>query len=545
MRIRLRNSRSIIMASGMSSSNAVVQVQRRYRRPDKHQINSLFPYHTLFAEAYQNFKCFKTEPSPEVLSTAQNLGSTRNCRGYKLSGSSSYRMVRKRSGALLKRELDSLSFLQTHPEVQRHFSNAGCIGFVERLQIGCHQATAEAFAKTFDGNKALVGSMEIRVDEAVIAAATSLPRTGQRWFKTTAPKDLDFRVYLKEGYRHKAWKKGMLVSYLDEEWQELFKGIQLYITSEGRYDKLMMYHFKLLDHFIGKTPLNLPYFLHKSLTKVCKKIRAQPLSMKTTLCHFGLIKLIILEELKQQGRSWEHFLFWEGFETQNQIANEQGKSSKKQSSPQSSSRKRRTLPGPPEDRISGVKPHRLKRKLNFEQTTEQTTEHPTEQSTGKRTNILNLPYSDSESEQQDQCPVTKSPEQSAECAQNYETFNQTEQGETSKSSKSKKSQKIKHLKEVIAQQEVLERVIKERYKKLSDNFAKTNAAFERLAKESVREKKRKKKLTKDYNNLWWLAKRLKRQIRRLKQKLSQKTHPDLKVLAQVVVNMQGEKSETH
>jgi hypothetical protein len=301
-----------------------------------------------------------------VLSTAQNLGSTSSCRGYKLSGSSSYRMVRKHSGALLRRELDSLSFLQTHPEVQRHFSNAGCIEFVERLQNGCHQSTTEAFAKTFDGNKALVGSMEIRVDEAAIAAATSLPRTGQSWFKTTAPKNLDFRAYLKEGYKHKAWKKGMLVSYLEEEWQELFKGIQLYITSEGRYDKLMMYHFKLLDHFTGKTPLNLPFFLHKSLTKVCKKIRAQPLSMKSTLCHFGLIKLIILEELKQQGRSWDHFLFWEGFETQTQPANEPGKGSKKQSSPQSSSRKRRTLPGPPEDRISGVKPRRSKKRLNFE-----------------------------------------------------------------------------------------------------------------------------------------------------------------------------------
>jgi hypothetical protein len=88
-------------------------------------------------------------------------------------------------------------------------------------------------------------------------------------------------------------------------------------------------------------------------------------------------------------------------------------------------------------------------------------------------------------------------------------------------------------------------VIKDRYKKLSDNFAKTNVAFERLAKESVKEKKRKKKLTKDYNILWWLAKHLKRQIGRLKQKLRQKSHPDLKVLAQVVVNMQGEKSNAH
>jgi hypothetical protein len=59
---------------------------------------------------------------------------------------------------------------------------------------------------------------------------------------------------------------------------------------------------------------------------------------------------------------------------------------------------------------------------------------------------------------------------------------------------------------VIAQQEVLERVIKARYKTLSDNFAETNAAFENLACESVKDEKRKKKITKDYNSLWWLEK---------------------------------------
>jgi len=89
----------------------------------------------------------------------------------------------------------------------------------------------------------------------------------------------------------------------------------------------------------------------------------------------------------------------------------------------------------------------------------------------------------------------------------------------------------------------LEWVIKDRYKKLSDNFAKTNVSFEHLAKESVREKKRKTKLAKDCNILRCLTKRLKRQIRGLKQKLKQKPHPYLKVLAQVAVHMQGEKSD--
>jgi hypothetical protein len=55
-------------------------------------------------------------------------------------------------------------------------------------------------------------------------------------------------------------------------------------------------------------------------------------------------------------------MFWECFETQNQTANEQMAGAKKQSSPQSSSRRRRALPGPSEDRLFGLKPHRSNRK---------------------------------------------------------------------------------------------------------------------------------------------------------------------------------------
>jgi hypothetical protein len=80
---------------------------------------------------------------------------------------------------------------------------------------------------------------------------------------------------------------------------------------------------------------------------------------------------------------------------------------------------------------------------------------------------------------------------------------------------------------------------------LSDNFAKTNAAFERLAKESVKEKKKKEKLINNCSRLRLLARHLKRRIRGLKQKLKQRSHPDLQVLAQVAVNMQGEKSDVN
>jgi hypothetical protein len=91
----------------------------------------------------------------------------------------------------------------------------------------------------------------------------------------------------------------------------------------------------------------------------------------------------------------------------------------------------------------------------------------------------------------------------------------------------------------------LERVIKDRYKKLSDNFSKTNVAFESLAKESVREKKRKTKTRQRLQQPAVSYQAPQKQIRGLKQKLKQRSHPDLKVLAQVAVNMQGEKSDAH
>jgi hypothetical protein len=41
---------------------------------------------------------------------------------------------------------------------------------------------------SFNGNRARVGSVEIKVDEKFIAEAAGLPMTGQKWFKTTALK---------------------------------------------------------------------------------------------------------------------------------------------------------------------------------------------------------------------------------------------------------------------------------------------------------------------------------------------------------------------
>ena len=121
---------------------------------------------------------------------------------------------------------------------------------------------------TFDGAKTRVGTIEVQVDEAIVAAATEMPRIGERRFNSNTTKDIEFRSYLKPKSKCITLKKNIPRSYLEEKWQHFLKSIQVYITCEGRYGRVMFYHFKLMNHFTGRCPLNLPFYLHKSLTKI-------------------------------------------------------------------------------------------------------------------------------------------------------------------------------------------------------------------------------------------------------------------------------------
>ena len=120
---------------------------------------------------------------------------------------------------------------------------------------------------------------------------TELPYTGEKWFKTTIPKYVEFRSYLKPEHRGMIWKKSVPSSWMEESWQQLLKDIVVYLTYEGRYNRAMIYHFKLMNHFTGKNPLNLPFYLHRSLGKMAHQVKSQPSKIAGRLCHHGLIQL--------------------------------------------------------------------------------------------------------------------------------------------------------------------------------------------------------------------------------------------------------------
>jgi hypothetical protein len=186
------------------------------------------------------------------------------------------------------------------------------------------------------------------------------------------------------------------MSFLEPKWKALLKAIFLYITCEGRYNRVMSYHFKLLNHFTGKSPINLPFYLHKSLTKRAKQVKVKPTKVVSRLSHQGLITLIVKESLKKKQVDWNYFLFWNEFQTNFQ-QDEKGKKSvaNKSITPKSSQRKRKTISPPREKpKSSFAKRKRTKRKLQFGKEGEKT------EDLVEGDNPLNLPYNDSELEQE-------------------------------------------------------------------------------------------------------------------------------------------------
>ena len=65
---------------------------------------------------------------------------------------------------------------------------------------------AEAFSLSFNVSKVLIGKEEFLVNETLIAEVKKLPITGEKWFKTTITKNVEFISYLKPEQRDVVWK---------------------------------------------------------------------------------------------------------------------------------------------------------------------------------------------------------------------------------------------------------------------------------------------------------------------------------------------------
>ena len=76
-----------------------------------------------------------------------------------------------------------MHLFDAEPMIKEVFQRVGCLSFFQNMQRG-HPEVARQFAVHFDDIKTKVGDLEFEVSEASIAAATWIPNTGERWFKS-------------------------------------------------------------------------------------------------------------------------------------------------------------------------------------------------------------------------------------------------------------------------------------------------------------------------------------------------------------------------
>lgn len=191
--------------------------------------------------------------------------------------------------------------------------------FLEKFK-GSNEEVAKQFAFTFNGEKALIGTFSFRVSEDTIAQATGVSPEGEKYFKTKQFKEKSWIQFMSRSRVSAVnWKKGVPRSWLMHPWDEMVYILQKFVTCEGRYSIVYLYHITLLLHIKKQCIISLPYFLLQSLTKMSKTIQKQKGNEDKSLYHFGLIKILIEDEMQRRGKTWKEFL------TANQIRDEEDK----------------------------------------------------------------------------------------------------------------------------------------------------------------------------------------------------------------------------
>jgi hypothetical protein len=192
---------------------------------------------------------------------------------------------------------------------RKDLEDNGWLTFVQRFE-GFNLFVAQQFALTFDGCRAKVGDIQLEINEEFISSATGLPSSGQRWFKNSKVEEVPWPL-LFLSRKVTSCDRGMPISALKPRWHDILMVVKQFVTCEGRYGLVFLYHLRLLMNFMGY-PLNMPFYFQRSLYKMSKRFKRE--KADSSLFHHGLIKLIIVYHLSLHGDSWRAFIARNGFD---------------------------------------------------------------------------------------------------------------------------------------------------------------------------------------------------------------------------------------
>ena len=155
------------------------------------------------------------------------------------------------------------------------------------------------FAQNFDGFEVEIGKLLMLVTEQSIAKACRLVVGGERWWKKEHVVTEFVNQFLLPDKQNPDWRKGFPHSWIRQEWHTALIFIHRYMTCEGRFSLIYIYHIIFLMHLNGDYPLNIPYFLLKILTKMSKRVQPLSTNAKRSLFHQVLIKTLVMSALNE------------------------------------------------------------------------------------------------------------------------------------------------------------------------------------------------------------------------------------------------------
>jgi hypothetical protein len=213
---------------------------------------------------------------------------------------------------VVRAEPNGCQALLTFDGAYNDLEEFGWLTFIRKFD-GYNFVVARQFALSFDGCRAKVGDVQLEITEQFLSSATSLPISGQKWSKSCKVDDVPWTL-LFQSRTVRSCDRGLPARMLKPRWHDLLMVIKQFITCEGRYGFVFLFHLRLLMVFMG-FELSMPYYLHRSLFKMAKRYKRS--QADTSLFHVGLIKIMLVHELGLRRHSWHDFLSRNGFEESN------------------------------------------------------------------------------------------------------------------------------------------------------------------------------------------------------------------------------------
>jgi len=168
-------------------------------------------------------------------------------------------------GFIVRTEPVGEKYMEGYPQLKEMLQKVGWLNFIEKFD-GFHKEITKSFAKSFDGIEVEIGDIKFVVTESFIIEAIELPRHGERWFKTKEFHSESWKVILRNlGMDVFVFRKGIHISTLKSKWRSMLLILQKFITCEGRFGCMYLYHIHLLMNFLENGETNLPFFLLNSL----------------------------------------------------------------------------------------------------------------------------------------------------------------------------------------------------------------------------------------------------------------------------------------